>query len=199
MLNAPFFRSLARPIRLVCATFATAASALFAQSPSANDGFDPNVDGNVYARATQPDGKIIVAGQFTAFRANGATVASTRNNIARLNGDGTVDVNFDPNANGPIRVVVLQPDGKILISGDFTTLQPGSAGTAIVRIHVARLNANGSVDTTFDPNITGSLQPQVFAIALQSNGSVVVGGNFTAVQPAGETTSTPRRNLARFT
>jgi apolipoprotein N-acyltransferase len=30
---------------------------------------------------------------------------------------------FDPNANGRVRVVVVQPDGKILIGGDFTTLR----------------------------------------------------------------------------
>ena len=31
---------------------------------------------------------------------------------------------FDPNANGAVYVVVVQPDGKILIGGDFTTLSP---------------------------------------------------------------------------
>ena len=193
MLNASFFRSLARPLFLVCAAFAAVTTALFGQAPSAAAGFDPDVDGNVYAVAVQPDGKILVAGQFGAFRANGNTVASTRHNIARLNGDGTVDTVFDPNANGAVRVVVLQSDGKILIGGDFTTLQPGGTGTAITRNRIARLNADGSVDATFDPNISGSLQPQVLAIALQSDGRVVVGGSFTTVRPNGASAPATRR------
>jgi Domain of unknown function (DUF5122) beta-propeller len=46
---------------------------------------------------------------------------------------------FDPNANGTVRVVVVQPDGKILIGGDFTTLSPNSGG-AVTRNRIARLN-----------------------------------------------------------
>ena len=57
-----FFRSALRPLSFVVAAFAAAAA--FAQSPSAADGYDPNVDGNVYVLATQADGKLLVAGQF---------------------------------------------------------------------------------------------------------------------------------------
>ena len=42
---------------------------------------------------------------------------------ATVRGQSALD-GFDPNANGLIRVVVVQPDGKILIGGDFTTLSP---------------------------------------------------------------------------
>jgi len=202
MLNASFFRSLARPMFLVWVALTAISSALFGQAPTAAAAFDPNVDGNVYAVAVQPDSKIVVVGQFTAFRANGTSIAATRNNIARLNFDGTVDAGFDPNANGPIRTVVLQQDGKILIGGDFTNLQPGGAGTPVARNRIARLNSDGTVDTTFDPNITGGLQPQVYAIAVQNDGSVVIGGgfksNYVVKNSDGTSTTITRQNLARF-
>lgn len=57
---------------------------------------------------------------------------------------------FDPNANGTVRVVVVQPDGKTLIAGDFTTVSP-TGGGAVTRNHIARMNPNGTLDTAFNP------------------------------------------------
>ena len=193
MFTASFFRSALRPL-FVSALFLSAVAA-FAQSPSAADGFDPNVDGNVYVLATQPDGKLLVAGQFTSLRP-GVGASAIRNNLARLNPDGSVDATFDPNANGPIRALVLQPDGRIVIGGDFTALQPNGAATTTTRNRVARLNANGTLDLTFNPNISGGTLPQVNALALQPNGKLVVGGRFTTVQPG--TTAAARNHVARF-
>jgi Domain of unknown function (DUF5122) beta-propeller len=51
---------------------------------------------------------------------------------------------FDPNANGWVRVVVVQPDGKILLGGDFTTLSP-NGGAAVTRNRIARLNPDGTL------------------------------------------------------
>ena len=65
------------------------------------------------------------------------------NHVAALNG-------FDPNANGMIRAVVAQADGKILIGGDFTMLLP-NGGATITRNYIARLNPDGTLDTTFNP------------------------------------------------
>ncbi len=48
-----------------------------------------------------------------------------------VHGQSALD-GFDPNANGPIRVVVVQPDGKILIGGEFTSLAP-NGGAAVTR------------------------------------------------------------------
>ena len=193
MFTASFFRSALRPL-FVSALFLSAVAA-FAQSPSAADGFDPNVDGNVYVLATQPDGKLLVAGQFTSLRPGGG-VSAIRNNLARLNPDGSVDATFDPNANGPIRALVLQPDGRIVIGGDFTSLQPNGATTTTTRNRVARLNANGTLDLTFNPNISGGTLPQVNALTFQPNGKLVVGGRFTTVQPG--TTAAARNHVARF-
>ena len=69
-------------------------------------------------------------------------------------------------------VAVVQPDGKILIGGDFTTLSP--MAEAVARNHIARLNPDGTLDTAFNPNANGN----VFAIAVQADGKILVGGVF---------------------
>ena len=56
---------------------------------------------------------------------------------AAVRGQSALD-GFDPNANGTVYAVVVQPDGKILIGGNFTTLAPNGGGT-VTRNHIARL------------------------------------------------------------
>ncbi len=94
---------------------------------------------------------------------------------------------FNPNANGAVQVIVVQPDNKILIGGDFTTLAPNGGGT-VVRTRIARLNPDGTVDLGFNPNASSS----VYAIALQPDGNILVGGAFTSI--GGQA----RRNIARL-
>ena len=68
--------------------------AAVARGQSALDGFDPNVDGisgvAVTAMAVQPDGKILIGGNF-----NSTVGGQVRNGIARLNPDGTLDTAFN--------------------------------------------------------------------------------------------------------
>ena len=56
---------------------------------------------------------------------------------------------FNPDANGFVYSIVVQSDGKILIGGDFTTIG------GVTRNRIARLNPDGSLDTTFNPNANG--------------------------------------------
>jgi uncharacterized delta-60 repeat protein len=169
---------------------------LFAQS--VNDGFDPNANGVVNAIALQPNGQAIVVGNFTTLQPNGASTPTTRNHIARVNPDGSLDNSFNPNANNQIYTVVLQPNGQILIGGAFTTIQANGASTPTVRNHIARLNSDGSLDTTFNPNAGGNLVAQVYAIGVQSNGQILIGGAFTTLQPNGAATATTRNHIARL-
>ena len=199
MPSASFFRSCARLLSLTGACLlASPCASLLAQSPSASDGYDPNVNGVVQALVVQADGKTVIGGVFTAVQPNGAAGATTRNRLARLNPDGTVDPTYDPNANNQVLAMVLQPDGKIVIGGNFTTLQPNGAASPITRNHIARLNTDGSVDTTFNPNATGPLVAQVFALALQANGQIVIGGAFSSLQPNGAASPTTRNHIARL-
>ncbi len=173
-------------------------------SPSAADGFDPNVSGIVYVTAIQPDGKILLAGNFSTVKPNG-TVGLFRNNIARINADGTLDATFDPNANAPVTAMVLLANGQILIGGNFTTLQPNGAPTTTTRNHLARLNSDGTVDPSFDPNASNStynISPtkmSINALAVQlTDGKILVGGDFDTFKPAGAILPTTRNYLARL-
>src|SRR5947208_2170517 len=60
---------------------------------------------------------------------------------------GDVDLSFDPGSgvNGTVNAVALQPDGKVIIGGEFTTVK------GLERFKVARLNADGSGDSSFNP------------------------------------------------
>src|SRR3954469_3611225 len=88
---------------------------------SALDGFDPNANGVVRVVVVQPDGKILLGGDFTTLAPNGA-LPVTRNRIARLNPDGTLDTAFNPNANNTVSSIAVQADGKILAGGSFNSI-----------------------------------------------------------------------------
>jgi uncharacterized delta-60 repeat protein len=132
---------------------------------SFNLGSGPN--GGVNSIAIQPGGKIIIGGDFTSYNGTG------RNYIARLNADGSLDGTFNPGtgANNIVRTTALQSDGKIIIGGSFGSYN----GTA--RNYIARLNADGTLDNTF--NIGTGTNSVVYTTALQSDGKIIIGGNFT--------------------
>lgn len=134
---------------------------------------DFEAPGTIYASAIQTDGKIIVSGIFT--RINGVPQKS----FARLNPDGSIDSTFDARtrfsaAVGFASKILIQPDGKILVIGGFI------ANDRITRTQVARLNSDGSPDTSFN-TIVYSENRSVSAIALQADGKILIGGNFTKV------------------
>ncbi|MEZ5386530.1 MAG: choice-of-anchor D domain-containing protein [Prosthecobacter sp.] len=156
-------------------------------------GFDPNANGEVRAVILQPDARIVLAGSFTTLQPNGAPSPTTRNRIARVNADGTLDSTFDPNADALVFSAALQPDGDIVLGGRFTTLQPNGAATPTARNFIARIRADGSLDPVFDP----TTNDWVFCVAVQPDGKVLVGGQFTTLQPNGAASPTTRNRIAR--
>lgn len=86
----------------------------------------PEINGIVYAIAVQDDNKILIGGAFTSVD------NTTRNRIARLNADGTLDTSFNPGngSTSTIKTIAIQSDGKILIGGAFLSYD----GTNIKRI-----------------------------------------------------------------
>ena len=141
-------------------------------------------DGDITAFALQPDGKIVIAGDFN-------TVGITpRNRIARLNADGSVDSGFNPGSgpNGSVRSVALQGDGKVLIGGTFGSYN------GVERLGIARLHSNGALDTTFDQSVTfdGLFKGPVTTIVAQTDGKVLIGGSFKYVG------GVPRKSIARL-
>ena len=123
----------------------------------------------------QTDGKIFVVGNFT-----GAN-STTRTSIMRLGTNGLLDNTFinptfifstNPDAHR-LRRVIVQPDGKILIGGGITQVN------GVNRNLIARLNADGSLDTTFTPNLDGFILTDM---VLQPDGKILVSRSPTVVQ-----------------
>ena len=149
-------------------------STVTAQSSSVDLSFNASFSAGSSIRtlAIQADGRIIAGGSFTLV--NG----TSRNNIVRLNSDGSIDLTFDPGAgfNNTVEKVLIQADGKILVGGRFTSYN-GIESNALVR-----LNSNGSLDTTFNANILGGT---VLTIAFQrdtrTGDKILIGGSFNAV------------------
>ena len=123
-------------------------------------------NGQVYAIAIQPDQKIVVVGNFTSF--NGTPV--TR--IIRLLPSGLRDTSFNVGlgADAIIEALQIQPDGKILIAGRFSSFDGNSYSRLV------RLNPNGSIDLSF--KIGTGFDRFVFAIGLQSDQKIILGGTF---------------------
>ncbi len=57
---------------------------------------------------------------------------------------------FDPGADRNVKALAVQPDGKIIVGGTFSTLGGGGTGTT-TRKHIGRLNPDGTLDLSFDP------------------------------------------------
>ena len=133
-----------------------------------------NVNDTVDVIAVQTDGKIILGGTFTMVN------DTPRNGIARLDINGNLDMMFDPDltSQGTIEVdaIALQMIGgveRILIGGSFDAVDAND----IMRSNIARLDLNGSLDTSFTANTNGT----VSAIGLDSNNRIFIGGGFTEV------------------
>lgn len=87
--------------------------------------------------------------------------------------NGDLDASFDPGEGADFWVyaVALQPDGKILIGGGFTTVD------GVRHNGLARLDSDGSLDANFRPTVEGA----VFAVLLDSSNRILVGGDWWEV------------------
>src|SRR6266568_4897906 len=173
---------------LVVGTWCLALLTASVRGQSALDGFDPNANSLVTVVVVQPDGKILVGGNFTTLSPNGGA-AVPRNRIARLNPDGTLDTAFNPNANAQVNAIALQADGKILVGGFFNRALSIGGQT---RNYIARLDATtGAADLTFDPNANGVVE----TIAVQADGKILACGSFSGANSIGGQT---RNYIARL-
>lgn len=148
--------------------------------------FTTLADDTVNAVVIQTNGSILIGGFFT--HVNGRA----RTGIARLDSNGALDLGFNPVLSGALSAVyslALQGDGRILIGGSFTNV------SATLRTNIARLNTDGSLDTSFKPVSAGGGQFSLavfYGVAIDAQGRVVVGGDFASVN------GLVRTNLARF-
>src|SRR5204863_140176 len=131
-------------------------------------------DNGVFSVAVQPDGKIVIGGDFTSY--NGDAAASDC--VMRLNADGTRDTTFNAGGAGAdivVCAVAVQPDGKIVIGGDFTSYNCDAAASD----PVTRLIPYTTLFRSFNAGGAGA-DNVVFAVAVQPDGKIVIGGDFTS-------------------
>lgn len=134
----------------------------------------------IYDIAVQADAKIIIAGVFSSFNGN------SRNCIARLNSNGSLDASFfiGNGANNTVSKVHLLGDGKIIITGSFTTFNGLTAN------HIARLTSSGTLDGTYVAATESN--SSLFSSMVQSDGKLIIGGNFTIIN------NVPKNGIARL-
>ncbi|MGY8719464.1 MAG: hypothetical protein ACKVI3_16980, partial [Verrucomicrobiia bacterium] len=134
--------------------------------------FDPGIgaDARIDALTLRPNGTILAGGYFTTV--NGVK----RDRIASLLPNGGLDTTFDPGAETPkgdsnrsVYRMVLQPDGRILVAGQFGYL----GGLFMPKL--TRLKPDGKWDSTFSRE-SKNLHNQK-DVALLPGGSLLTGGN----------------------
>lgn len=121
----------------------------------------------------QPDGKIVVVGAFKNYN------SQEKSFIVRLKDNGSIDDTFTvaTTSSRAIKDVIMEPSGKLIIGGEFDKY----SGNSIAK-RLARLNTNGTLDTTFSPasGPTGTYpRSSVHDLQRQADGKIIVCGNFT--------------------
>ena len=158
--------------------------------------FNTNVgtgfNNTIFNAVVQSDNKVVIGGDFTLL--NGAVPAR----LARLNSDGTLDTTFNTNlgagvagTSASVRKIAIQADGKILIAGTFDTV-----GGVSVPNKIARLNANGTLDTAFNANLGVGIAGGAVAagVYVLSTGKIIVHGDFTSIGGVSTPTGFARLN-----
>jgi uncharacterized delta-60 repeat protein len=128
--------------------------------------FGTGFNSQVYAMAIQSDEKILIGGNFTKYNDTSA------GRLIRLLPNGSRDTSFNVGlgADAIIEAILIQPDKKILVGGHFSNFN----GQLISRL--VRLNPDGSIDFGF--NAGNGFDKYIYAMALQSDGKIIIGGNF---------------------
>lgn len=124
----------------------------------------------VYDAEITVSGGVAIGGSFTSVS------GFTRNNLAMLDVEATVDGGFNPNVNGVVREVTLDGSGRVYFGGDFTAV----GGTP--RGRMDRVLADGTPDTAWVPGVGAN--DTVFSMVLDDDGTVVVGGAFATIDGA---------------
>ena len=151
------------------------------EKPAATDSefIHPMFTGSVNAMALQPDGKVLIGGSFDIAE----QIFSPGISRLKPNGAGDSSFNKGPGVSVPsggtpdmVNVVARQPDGKVIVAGEFTTIR------GVSRNRIARLLVDGSLDTGFDPGV-GPGNPTaaknvIKAVAVLPDGKLLVGGSF---------------------
>ncbi len=160
---------------------------VWAQPAVAEEGFRPHLASGldlslIHDVALAAEGKLLVAGSLRG----DAELPHTA--LVRLNPDGTYDVGFRPalDANWVGAVAALR-SGKVLVIGSFQ-----ATNGAVTHTNLARLNADGSLDASFDAGRWSPASTMGAALVELADGRILVlGGSF----PSGGTTEPSHTRL----
>jgi len=128
-------------------------------------GISNQAGAGLFSMALQDDGRILIGGVF-------APLNGEEECVARMNADGSVDNMFVTTTNNVVSCMLVQPDGKIVIGGNFSNADGYS------RFRIARVYADGTLDTAFDP---AGADDTILGMALQADGKILIGGTFLNV------------------
>src|SRR6185503_7466751 len=133
--------------------------------------FNTNPSKYPEAIVLQPDGRILIAGAF--YSVDGQRAES----VARLNPDGTLDTSFhaEVDYDQDMSLIGLLPDGKMIVAG-----RSYPVGTKPIA-NIARLNPDGSLDTSFEPPPPPPAEYRYYvdAMAVQTDGSVILATSYS--------------------
>lgn len=148
-----------------------------------DNGFVPGVSGGLPLRCVlaDSDGKILVGGS-SAFVTSGLPLS--RGSIARLGADGALEPSYSPPVDGTCYCLVELEDGSVLAGGSLRFMETGLPQT------VFRLTKDGRLHPDF--KLGDAVDGEVWAIAVQKDGRLLIGGRFNTVG------GLPRKNLARL-
>ncbi len=160
---------------LVCGNFTTyngvAQNRIIRLNPNGSkdttfSGYTSGFVSEAYGMAVQPDGKILLCGNFSQY--NGVSCEA----VVRLNANGSRDLTFSgissAGFNSTVEKIFLQDDGKIFVSGFFSELNNEPVN------YLVRLNSDGTRDTSFDAG--RQLQDIIYGILQLENGSLLLHG-----------------------
>lgn len=135
-------------------------------------------------RGLQADGKILFSPAFATYQSGGGYY--TASPLVRLNADGSMDHEFNANGSGfgpadgqsagIVTATAVQSDGKIIVVGYFASYNDGSKHTVN---NIARLNPDGTLDTSYNPD---GISPNgaVTDAILGGNGTLLIVGQFSS-------------------
>jgi hypothetical protein len=132
----------------------------------------PRVSGLIYTTVSDNSGGWYIGGDFTQVE------GVTRNRIAHILSDGSLDPSWNPNAGQTVMALALSPDGSTLyVGGSFTDIGGQS------RLTLAALDTTGTgTATEWDPGSDANDIDGIYSIALNSDGSILyVGGGFNTI------------------
>lgn len=155
---------------------------------SFNYGVGFGFDASIHTLAVQSSGRIVVGGSFTQYVDSTGTLTDCPVGLCQVNEiGGRLDKSFNygtglgfSGGSSTVYSIVIQSDTKILVGGDFTTYTDGAATATSCPDYLCRVNAiTGLLDQTFNYGVGTGFDGVVYSVALQTDGNILAGGNFT--------------------